>query len=332
VLTIDDLPDDDLLAIFDFYVVRYQDLDFRELTYDIKSTYDIKRKTESWQSLVHVCRRWRGLVFGSPRCLNLHLFCMARIYARKSLDAWPALPLLIKKNVSETPVDDLIAELEHSADRICQIDLNCYNTSQTDLSQKLWTAMQVPFPELAVLRLSFAGWSYESVPPDSFLGGSAPRLRSLALVDPPFPGLPKSLLSATHLVRLYLLGLTPSGYILPEAMVTCLSVLTSLEELYFQFHYGEYVTDQKSRRPPPPTRSVLPALTFFSFKGTGEYLEDLVFWIDAPQLYRLSITFWGDHIGFNNPELNQFIFSFALALWLSYAIFVDHRLWFDILV
>jgi hypothetical protein len=50
-----------------------------------------------------------------------------------------------------------------------------------------------------------------------------------------------------------------------------------------------------------------PLSLFFSFKGTGEYLEDLVFWIDAPQLYRLSITFWGDHIGFNNPELNQFI-------------------------
>ena len=28
VLTIDDLPDDDLLAIFDFYVVPYQDLNF----------------------------------------------------------------------------------------------------------------------------------------------------------------------------------------------------------------------------------------------------------------------------------------------------------------
>ena len=30
VLIIDDLPDDDLLTVFDFYVVRYQDLDFIE--------------------------------------------------------------------------------------------------------------------------------------------------------------------------------------------------------------------------------------------------------------------------------------------------------------
>jgi hypothetical protein len=45
VLTIDGLPDDDLLAIFDFYVTaKYQDLDFREIGED-----DTKREIESWQ-------------------------------------------------------------------------------------------------------------------------------------------------------------------------------------------------------------------------------------------------------------------------------------------
>jgi len=33
VITIDDLPDDDLLAIFDFYVVRYEDLGIRQYTH-----------------------------------------------------------------------------------------------------------------------------------------------------------------------------------------------------------------------------------------------------------------------------------------------------------
>jgi hypothetical protein len=175
-LTIDDLPDDDLLEIFDFYVVR--GLDFVEF-----SGGGTKRKIESWQSLVHVCRRWRRLVFGSPRRLDLQLCCIPdtpdpipfswKTLARKTLDVWPALPLLIKGYVYEPSVDDVIAVLKHS-DRIRQIDLNCHTNSQFE---KLWTAMQVPFPELARLRLSFkfGVFSYGPVRPDSFLGGSAPR-------------------------------------------------------------------------------------------------------------------------------------------------------------
>jgi hypothetical protein len=62
-------------------------------------------------------------------------------------------------------------------------------------------AMQVPFPELTVLWLASYG---ETVPviPDSFLDGSAPRLRLFFLEGILFQGLPKLLLSATHLVNL----------------------------------------------------------------------------------------------------------------------------------
>ncbi len=140
--------------------------------------------------MVHVCRRWRILVFGSPRRLNLLLYCKTRISARKTLDIWPALPLLIRDNVSETSVDNAVALLEHS-NRIRQIDLTCFTTSQTD-NEKVWAAMQVPFPELTGLILQSRS---ETAPflPDSFLGGSAPRLRYIALHGIPFPGLPNLL-------------------------------------------------------------------------------------------------------------------------------------------
>src|SRR6266700_3384297 len=82
-IEIDVLPDDVLLAIFDFYVVGYQDLDFIEA---LLSNFDTKTKIRSWQSLVHVCRRWRGLVFGSPRRLNLQLCCTTKTPARETLD------------------------------------------------------------------------------------------------------------------------------------------------------------------------------------------------------------------------------------------------------
>jgi hypothetical protein len=44
----------------------------------------------------------------------------------------------------------------------------------------------------------------------------------------------------------------------------------------------------------------------FSFKGVNKYLEEFVARIDAPQLYRLSITFFSAY-QLQTPELNQFI-------------------------
>ena len=205
-------------------------------------------------------------------------------------------------HVFKTSVDNVIAELEHS-DRVYQIDLNCHTTSQIE---KLWTAVQMPFPMLAVLYLSLGGLPYGLVLPDSFLGGSAPRLQYLALVAVPFSGLSNLLLSATHLVQLYLRDIPHSGYISPEAMATCLSVLTGLETLQLEFESPQSCPDQENRRSHPPTRSILPALISFSFKGVNEYLEDLVSLIDSPRLYLLSTSFFND-VDFNTPELNQFI-------------------------
>jgi hypothetical protein len=229
VLTIDDLPDDDLLAIFDFCVFRSRYPGF--LRSD--DHFDIKRKIEWWQSLVHVSRRWRCLVFGSARRLNLRLVCVARMTARKSLDVWPALPLIVLGR--SLHVDDVIPELEHS-DRISQIELSCMATSAPGEANKLWTAMRMPFPELVTLGMSLLGAPNVPALPDSFLGGSAPRfLRHLTLFAIPFPGLPNLLLSATRLVHLHLYSIPPSGCISPEAMANCLSVLASLEDLHFHF-------------------------------------------------------------------------------------------------
>jgi hypothetical protein len=115
------------------------------------------------------------------------------------LDVWPALPLAIWCE-GTGGVDNIIAALERR-ECVCQIAL--YNVQSSDLGIYL-EALQQPFPELTHLFI----WvnDYYSVPvvPDSFLGGSAPRLEYLNLDRIPFPGLPKLLLSATHLVNLYL--------------------------------------------------------------------------------------------------------------------------------
>ena len=111
--------------------------------------------------------------------------------------------------------------------RVCQVNL--LGVGGRDVEEFL-TAMQVPFPELTMLRL----WSdYETpVIPDSFLDGSAPSLRFFSLEGISFPGLPKFLFSANHLVELRLFRIPHSGYFSPEAMVALLPVLPSLGKSY----------------------------------------------------------------------------------------------------
>jgi hypothetical protein len=287
------LPDDVLLEAFDVYV--NENLEERDF---------YKKPMEKWQTLVHVCRRWRRLVFGSPRRLKLRLVCSPTTPARDTLDVWPPLPIFIGCNdkEGEEAAGDISAVLERS-DRVVKVDLFTLNNS--DLEKTL-AAMQVPFPELTDLLLYSDDVGTMSVIPDSFLGGSAPRLEGLSLYRIPFLGLPKLLLSATHLVRLYLVDIPHSGYISPEAMVTALSTLTSLENLWLEFKSPRSYPDQASRRPPPLTRSVLPALILFRFKGVSEYLEDFVTRIDTPELDMSYITFL-NQIVFDTPQLIQFI-------------------------
>ena len=127
-IRIDILPDDVLLEIFDFYVKE-------------PLLHDKKSQVEAWYSLVHVCRRWRSLVFGSPHRLNLQLYCTPKILSRATLDAWPALPLLIRGYLtSKSDTDNIIVALEHS-NRICEVHL--WETGQME---KVLAAMQVSFP------------------------------------------------------------------------------------------------------------------------------------------------------------------------------------------
>ena len=284
--SIDMLPDYVLLEIFYFYVEdgrRPPKVDF-----------------EVWQTLVHVCRRWRSVVFGSPRRLNLQLVCSDKTPARDTLDVWPALPLYIQCWEMAESVDNIIAVLEHS-DRVHYIDLYFKGL---DLD-KLSAAMQVPFPELTHLGF-FSNGKTVSALPDSFLGGSAPRLGHIQLTGIPFPGLPKLLLSATNLVQLYLYNIPHSGYFSPEATVTALSTLTRLERLSLYFESPQSRPDPEHQHPPPPTRSVLPNLGHFQFKGDSEYLEVVVAHIDAPRLFHLETTLFNDII-FDTPQFTQFI-------------------------
>ena len=253
----------------------------------------------------HVCQKWRNVVFGSPHRLDLRLLCTARTPERKTLDVWPLLPIVVLGfDLREWGVDNIVAALEHTG-RIHQLTLN-FRISILQL-EKVLAAMLQPFPALTSIRLQFLP-IHESLPvvPASFLGGHAPRLHTLSLQGIPFPGLPKLLLSATHLVSLHLWCIPPSGYISPKAMVTALSVLTMLENFGTGFMFCRGRPDPRSRHPPPLIRSLLPFLTTLVFDGVSEYLEDLVAQIDAPILKTLRMVF-SHQLIFDTPQVTQFI-------------------------
>ena len=163
----------------------------------------------AWRTLVHVCRKWRSLAFGSPRRLGLRLCYKARTPLKKTLDVWPPLPIVIwveSPRIWGVNKNNVIAALKHN-NRICRIDLWDFPSSQLE---KVLEVMQQPSPALSFLVLGLEDRE-ETVPviPASFLGGSTPHLQTLILDYIPFPGLPKLLLSATHLV--YFLSLENSS-------------------------------------------------------------------------------------------------------------------------
>jgi hypothetical protein len=164
--------------------------------------------------------------------------------------------------------------------------------------------MQEQFPLLIYLRLGYTLFSSHIPPalPDGLLGGSAPHLQYLELFRIPFPALPRFLLAAPNLVHLVLEGMPHDWYTSPEATVTGLAVLASLKSFTMTFLGQAY---QESRNTPPPTRTILPALTRFVFEGVSGYLEELLALIEAPLLDSIHITFFHLPI-FDIAQLAQF--------------------------
>jgi len=283
-VTISALPGYALLEIFKFCV----DQIFHE---------------DAWHTLVHVCRKWRYVVFSSPRWLHLELRCTNKSPVKKLLDIWPALPIVIDASITNSRrsrVANIIAALKRH-DLVCKISI----LGVPDSLLKSAT-MKKRFPELTDLTL-VSNEDNAPIIPDSFLGGSAPRLRSLDFsgIPFPFPALGKLLLSATDLVACDLWHIPKSGIISPELIVTTLSTLTRLRKLSIGFRSPRSRADRERRHPSLLKRLVLPSLTYLYFKGDSEYLEDIVGRIDAPAFDSVTITFFNQLV-FDTPLLRDF--------------------------
>jgi hypothetical protein len=312
------LPNDNLLQIFSFCKPRaHADIFSLPVTWE-------------WYGLAHVCRKWRDLVFGSPRYLEAMLVtgedepqCVT------TLDCWPqpTLPITILHDsndpLSPEVEDDVLAGLKHS-DRINHINLPI-SSSMLEKS----TTLVSTFPILEQLDIRSPGDRF-TVLPHAFLGGSTPasnKLRLITLERISFPALPQLLMSSRDLVYLSLGPdiFTGDGFVPSDILASSLSAATRLEFLYVYPRSGlrhELSRTFPSRRShilTPEQRSthsgsslpnliVLPSLVDIDFNGSHEYLEDLVSRIYAPFL--LYIKVWIHQKGAQPlylPQLHQFL-------------------------
>jgi hypothetical protein len=294
--TIDDLPEEILLEVFDFYR--------REAVGRSRGGRPWK-----WHRLAHVCRRWRYVVSISPRRLRLQILCKSGAPIEPILHTWPTLPIVVRYKGSRKPKllpSNIVAAFRHP-DRICDIDIGVTSS----VLESMVDAMQWPLPLLERVRITSNESTGHSVIPSPgiFMGGSTPRLQNVYLdgIVFPFPELRRLLFSSNHLVEIRLCNITDSGYFSPHALVSGLSALTRLKRLEIHFHRSTSIPTQHNTDPPPPVeRASLPSLTFLAFHGVSRYLEGVAARIDFPSLTFVIIKFLNEFI-FEIPQLCRFI-------------------------
>ena len=301
--TIDVLPEDVLLEIFDFYKLASSSPSW------------------GWHRLIHVCRQWRSLVFASRHRLDLRLLCTYGTPVMKILDCWPPLPIVIRYSdpmgLRPPSADDdsnIIAALQRR-DRVCEVEL----TVGSSLFAKLTPLLQKPFPSLESLTLRPRN-NVALTLPGAFLGTCTPRLRNLhldAIAPPPAASLPPTFLpSSRDLVCLRLQRVPGNAHISPDALLASLAATTQLKILCVQFAAPTtpgpppYATTSDIAPSSPVRRVVtLPALSRFEFRGSSEFLEELVAGISrAPSLTRTYVSLFDQSTTFfETPHFAQFV-------------------------
>ena len=264
--------------------------------------YFLEVSPRAWPTLVHTCRRWRRIVFASQRALHLRLFCSHGTPVQKSLNRWPALPVVVQYGglpalSPPTPEDEdnIMSALKYS-DRVISISL----TITTSLLKRLSTIEGV-FSELQDLVLL----SRDGVPltmPRAFRWGQ--RLRRLHSTGIAVPALLQPLYSSssTNLLDLQLHNAFFSWQFSPVILKNVLAEMTQLRSLSIHF---SSTANYHFPLPPQGEHVVLPVLTSLNYRGSMAYLEGIDGMINAPSLEDIQIT--SDNPFLALPKYQKFV-------------------------
>ena len=255
--------------------------------------YYVDASPRLWPRLVHICRKWRRIVFASQQTLHLRLFCTPGTPVIKALHFWPAFPIVVEYGGSPSldppgteDEDNIMAALKHSG-RVNSISL----TVTSSLQEKL-CAINRPFSELEDLVL-LSQDGMQLTLPSTFRWG--PRLRSLHLTRISFPALPQLLYSSKDLVDIQLHDIARVVYLSPESLADGLSGMSHLRSLSLHLpsyslpsslpdHIAIFLSSSGGEQ------VAFPALTHLKCRGTNRFLERFMVRIYSPLLADIEIS------------------------------------------
>ena len=307
---IHDLDDDSLLIIFS--LCRPIILDEIEVT-NVQFLEGQWNHERWWYRLVHVCRRWRHIVFESASHLRLSLVCARGTPVAKMLAHSPPLPITVdhfyEKDDDITLEDEegIILALQHRG-RVRRIRL----MNPIPILQKFIIALNGEFPNLQYLLIWHQRYHDPIIEntvnlnfPETF---RAPNLRQLGIENFATPIESPLLTTMADLTALYLGKIPSSAYFHPNALLQLLSLMPQLERLAISFNCYNSSRDieRQLSRTPIVTRVTLPNLRYLTFGGTSTYLEVLLPWVTVPLLEKLHVYFFNRMIYFI-PHLRQLI-------------------------
>ncbi len=344
--TINTLPDDVLLAIFDHY----------RSALGAHSGW-----CQIWYTLAHVCRRWKELVLTSSRRLDVQLRCTFGTHAEDLLAYSPPLPLVLDYR-SRSPrrlpnaekwtyadMDGAVVALQH-LHRAREIALSAPACTLATLITAMAADGTPPAPNLERLELESQTTELVFLPSRLLDGRAPPRLRRLLLSGCalPAPALRPFLSSATSLVRLALHRIPVSvaaaaaaGFqfeIPDDDLASCVRAMPRLRSLSVSFVVSVSVSATPRSSGPPVVdrlcspdqhhqttagttpirtsdteRAELPALEELAYQGPSTYIDAfLAEFRAAPRLRRLRLKLF-DKPTVSIPHVAEFIHSYAHA-------------------
>jgi len=287
-LTINHLPDEVLLEIFDSYR-RLEDIGpcIGPHNHQWKKNY-------VWFNLAHVCRRWRAVTFASSSRLDLAITVGPEKPSNFKEILSSPLPILVdyaymREDITGSALWRLRAALEHHRDRVREI---AFGGSRASFD-KFFQVTNCAFPILESVFLQF-GRCNESNIPDTFLRGSdlsELQLRRLRLYNVTLASISGFLLSATALTDLHLLIDTAFGPSPKTSLLACFQGMPCLRSLRVDVSiaFGREFLSQ-----PPTPKDIVPLskLTFFRYRGHSIFLDALVAGISAASLRDVEIEFF----------------------------------------
>jgi hypothetical protein len=270
-LTINNIPDELLVEIIDFYR---------------QGNADRYQWWSKWFKLIHVCKRWRTVMFASSSRLDLCFVLKPRTRKGGNIKTilsrhFPPLPIDINYDYQiSKAMSRILAALKHPG-RIRGINLI---GTGADL-QKVFRATRCPFPALESLTLCATDNKQLEIPV-TFLKGSDLHLRSLRLHGVYLPSISRFLLAAPALTDLSLRFDTVGPPSAMSFLLTHFQGMPCLRHLNLKIRLHNNDLAQPTE---PKEKFLLSKLTSFHYHGHSAYLNTLVTGFKAPSLREVNV-------------------------------------------